>query len=370
MKSAMSSTLPINMSQTYGSISNSLAPTAEGTDETAHPNSKENRERDEASTPPKRKGTRGDKDKNSPRISSIYLQSEDPRSSESVGESLQMNFTSIRNVMIIVRKNRRMHILSWMHLSRRQLCLFTLPEAILTTVASILAFLVSSELLPDDNHKAILSVIVGSTTGVVVFLQTMAAFCDYGTRAAMHQGTANDLEDLQNDLEILMLKTGQIMSNDFHKLVQDDMTYGEAIQRVQATNTDALKYSQSFETIQNRLTHSMSTCKSNIPMEIAAAFEGLQTGFSMTMTKETAEHYKKAYGTKEAFYILHDRAFDILQGEIIATRFFPMRLPDPQTMVKNSLDKLKCQFSEYRFHVADPNFQYTNDATKDEENQN
>ena len=83
-----------------------------------------------------------------------------------------------------------------------QFWLFTVPQAILTMISAILAFMATSELF-DAKTKIIINTIVGSASGIVVFLQTMSGVCDYGIRASMHQTTALSLRSLGDDLSLV-----------------------------------------------------------------------------------------------------------------------------------------------------------------------
>jgi len=89
----------------------------------------------------------------------------------------------------------------------RQFWFFTVPQAILTMISNILAFVATTDLI-NERTKIILNTIVGSTSGIVVFLQTMSGICDYGTRGAMHNGAAIDLGDLRDDLVLSGFKLG------------------------------------------------------------------------------------------------------------------------------------------------------------------
>jgi hypothetical protein len=88
-----------------------------------------------------------------------------------------------------VQMNMMKNELAWQFLSGRQFWLFTIPQAIFTMLSSILAFMATSKLF-DEKTKIIINTIVGCTSAIVVFLQTMSGVCDYGTRAAMHDSVS------------------------------------------------------------------------------------------------------------------------------------------------------------------------------------
>jgi hypothetical protein len=88
-----------------------------------------------------------------------------------------------------VQMNMSKNELAWQFLSGRQFWLFTILQAIFTMLSSILAFMATSKLF-DEKTKIIINTIVGSTSAIVVFLQTMSGVCNYGTRAAMHDSVS------------------------------------------------------------------------------------------------------------------------------------------------------------------------------------
>ena len=104
-----------------------------------------------------------------------------------------------------VQINLIKHNLASMFFASRQFWVFTITQGVLTMIASILAFVASSSLI-EERTKDIIATIVGSTSGVVVFLQTMAGVCNYGTRAAMHASAAIDLRDLRDEIVLIKFK--------------------------------------------------------------------------------------------------------------------------------------------------------------------
>ncbi|VEU44205.1 unnamed protein product [Pseudo-nitzschia multistriata] len=282
---------------------------------------------------------------------------------------VQMTYVSATQIERMVTVSLYMHNLSWKHLSCRQFYWFTMPQAVLTAVASVLAFVATSDALSDDEaSKVILNLIVGSTASLVVFLQTMSGLKNYGTRAAMHQGAAVDLKDLLCDLHILKMKMSQVENIDQEYL---DMMRGIQPKDPEAdaeADKEALKYSETFGTIQSRLTQTLNACKSNIPMEISAAFNGLRTTAHLAMTKANFESFEKIYGHENFLNTYYSKADDILQGEILGSRFFPMKLPYSKVMVKKTMEILYTQFKDYDRH--DFGFDSsTDDATNDVEKQ-
>ena len=185
-------------------------------------------------------------------------------------------------------------------------------------LSSILAFVATSDLL-DNKTKVVINIIVGSTSGVVVFLQTMSGVCGYGTRAAMHDSAAVDLRDLRDHLVLLTqklnLKETQKRINDagptFAELVGVNDTKTEDDEGV-GENEDN---TSNFEDIQSRFKQSLSGCKATVPLETSEAFQGVQSDLNLTATWKALEFMYGKYHHSHIFEFVHLKAFDILSQE-------------------------------------------------------
>ena len=175
-----------------------------------------------------------------------------------------------------VQMNMIKHNLASRFFQHRQFWCLTIPQAILTMISSILAFLATTKLF-DVRATIIINTIVGSTSGVVVFLQTMSGICAYGTRGAMHEAVAIDLRDLRDDLVLLRCKLGL---EDYMQNIKQDVCD-------ESDEEDEYEYDRSFESIQNRFQQSLSGCKSNVPMELSEAFHGVKSNYMVMLTKTT-----------------------------------------------------------------------------------
>jgi hypothetical protein len=182
-----------------------------------------------------------------------------------------------------VQMNMIKHNLASRFFQHRQFWCLTIPQAILTMISSILAFVATSELF-DVRATIIINTIVGSTSGVVVFLQTMCGICAYGTRCAMHEAVAIDLRDLRDDLVLLRCKLGL---EDYTQNIKQDVC---------DESDEEDEYDHSFESIQNRFQQSLSGCKSNVPMELSEAFHGVKSNYMVMLTKTNIRSIEKVCG--------------------------------------------------------------------------
>jgi hypothetical protein len=74
-----------------------------------------------------------------------------------------------------------------------------IPSATLTMTSAILAFLSTSE-LTDEDTKNVFAIVVGVSSVLATFLQTLGSFFAYSSRRDMHGAAASDLGDLRDDI--------------------------------------------------------------------------------------------------------------------------------------------------------------------------
>jgi len=259
-----------------------------------------------------------------------------------------------------VNMNMVKHQLASKYLSARQFWFFTVPQALLTMLSGILAFLATTDLL-NATAKIVTNTIVGSISGVVVFLQTMSGNCNYGTRAAMHGSTAIDLRDLRDDLVLLKQKLELIESRTLTQKLTDASSQTSAAAGTNDTmggnedeNTDD-QGGGNFNDIQTRFKQSLSGCKSTVPMPISEAFHGLQSDMLMKQSKKSMDYLFNIYQIGHFNEYIELKAFDMLAGEIMHYPLYPLYLPNSEKMVEETMDRLKKEIHESEsFWIPEP----------------
>ena len=252
-----------------------------------------------------------------------------------------------------VQMNMTKHKLAKKVFSARQFWFFTVPQAILTMLNSVLAFVATSDLL-DNKTKVIINIIVGSMSGAVVFLQTMSGVCRYGTRAAMHDSTTVDLRDLCDHLLLIKQKLviketrkrNQNISIDFRPTYESVGINDANTEDDDEDDYNSGDNASNFEDIQTRFRQSLSGCKSTVPLAISEAFQGVQSDLNLTGTHKTMEYLYEKYHHFRIFDYMHLKAFDILSIEITNYQFFPICLPNSDKMVEVTMDRLRKKAKE------------------------
>jgi len=285
-----------------------------------------------------------------------------------------LNFDSAMELEYQVQINLIKHNLASMHFQSRQFWLFTITQGVLTMLASILAFIASSALIPEIT-KDILATIVGSTSGIVVFLQTMSGVCNYGTRAAMHASAAIDLRDLRDHIVLIKFKVkkeaeqgivashyqhstrrGSFLTaamtaggNDNGDSSSDDEEDDEEAKKVkEEEEKQEQEHDNTFARIQQRYRQSLSGCKSNIPMGLSEAFHGLHSNLLVSESMDNTMYMRNIYGPKtNSKNIIHFKAFDILASEILNDSWYPLLLPNSQKVIDKSMARLNKELNKY-----------------------
>lgn len=202
--------------------------------------------------------------------------------------------------------------------------------------ASILAFVATTELL-NENQTIIVNVVVGSTSAIVVFLQTMAGICKYETRGAMHDAVSIDLSDLQSNLKMLMLKLGYVESS---------MT-GTESQQADDGEEDHDDENETFEGIIHKFDQSLVACKSIIPLELTGIWHDATSELNLSSTDAAIGQFSKVYHPlgflPHVGVNLRVKLFNILAEEIMDFPLFPFYLPNPKVIVKASMKRLRAE---------------------------
>jgi len=252
-----------------------------------------------------------------------------------------------------VNLNMVKHQLASKYFSARQYWFFTVPQAFLTMLSGIIAF---------GATNLITNNIVGSMSGLVVFLQTMSGNCNYGTRSAMHGSIAIDLRDLRDDLVLLKQKLELVESR---QRPNQKLTDASSHTSTTAGTNDTMGGNEdentddqgggNFNDIQARVKQSLSGCKSTVPMRISEAFHGLQSNLLLKQSKKSMDYLSNIYQIGHFNEYIELKAFDMLAGEIMNYPFYPLFLPNSQKMVKDTTKRLKKELRESEsFWILEP----------------
>ena len=247
------------------------------------------------------------------------------------------------------------HRIALSHFTRRQFLFFTLPQALFTMLSSTLAFVAASdEISPEFMDKYTLT--AGFSSALVVFIQGLSAYFDYGSRAVRHETAADDLTEIFTEIDLLYRKLYQrkFNSESYLRFLRNSMNekYDDNFEKCdddddddeKGNGTDSL---ETYEGIQSRF-QQCEAGNSPIPLRISEAFKGLETTFSAVIySRQNARYLLRKYGNYECFDIVESQAFDILSVEMLNYPFSPLFLPNPKKLVKKSMGELVRMQSEY-----------------------
>ena len=205
-----------------------------------------------------------------------------------------------------------------------------------------------------------MNTVVGATSGVVVFLQTMSGLCLYGSRAAMHDATAISLRNLRDDL--IMIKVGSA----FEAQQRHRMKLANKVQRKHCnseddfyddsndtawdddndddTDTDTKNNGDTFSDMRIRFKQCQMGLQSVVPMQISDAFHSVDSNIMIQQTQHNFEVFVKMYGamfTESTQCVIYFKAYDILVGEFLESPGFPFFLPKPSVIVAATMKKMR-----------------------------
>jgi len=186
-----------------------------------------------------------------------------------------------------------------------------------------------------------LNTITGSASVIVVFIQTIAGICNYGTRAHMHQVVTLDLRDLRDDMVLLRFK----LKLDYQQQGKDPD--GKTDDDEQDEGSTELDFD--FESIRSRFLQTLSGCKSVVPMKLMEAFHGIKSNMMVSETRSTAQYFTNTYD--DSLDVCYERmgfkVYDILASEILGFSFFPLTFPEPTVVIETTMKRLKEEMLTY-----------------------
>mmetsp|Transcript_2323 Transcript_2323/g.2708 ORF Transcript_2323/g.2708 Transcript_2323/m.2708 type:complete len:430 (-) Transcript_2323:144-1433(-) len=268
-----------------------------------------------------------------------------------------------QKVMIDLEKHR----LANEYFSIRQYRYFTIPQAVLTLFSSFLAFFSSS--IASSNFEVkltskldldlvtILTLIVGSISSIVVFLQTVSGECIYGKRATMHDAMSINLRNLGNELSL------SVPNNNPTQSITNQHTHWPARNNVNNNQTEVDKV-KNIKSYVDRYKEYQNVCKSEFPLEINTLFNKFETDFETEIGKAKseiqlavieifAEKNNSNYGKKysfmntasldlvEKFKPLFAKALRNLVKSCTTSLLFPIFLPDPEQVTAYAMESIK-----------------------------
>ena len=216
----------------------------------------------------------------------------------------------------------------------------------------------TSELF-DNKTKVILNTIVGSASGIVVFLQTMSGVCNYGIRASMHESTALNLRNLRDDLSILKHKiamedrmkennndNNNNKNNNSRNKCDDDNDNDDDDDPATSNSNSS---SCTFDDLRTRFSQCLIGCQSTIPLKISDAFNHIDSSLQLMLTGKNAtvlrHKYSDAYPTHFPDDIIMDifcfKAYQILVTNMVDSPYWPFLIPDSHPIVHATIDRLK-----------------------------
>mmetsp|Transcript_27546 Transcript_27546/g.64638 ORF Transcript_27546/g.64638 Transcript_27546/m.64638 type:complete len:536 (+) Transcript_27546:66-1673(+) len=278
-------------------------------------------------------------------------------------KGVSLNYVSASELEYQVQMNLIKHNIASKYFASRNFWLFTIPQAVFTMLTSILAFVSTSELLL-NRQKIFIATVVGSLSGVVVFLQTLAGVCNYETRSSMHSSASIDMRDLRDEIILIKFKLKKEETdtkgggNGKIGKTRDNKSVSIASQSKSDENSDSDSDSDSddesiteedntFGRIQQRYRQSLSGCKSIVPMEVSEAFHGMKSNLMIMDSIDQKKYMASVYGPKKDYHnLIYFKAFDILAEEIMEHWMFPISLPNPRMIVGKAMKQLEDRLDE------------------------
>jgi len=229
------------------------------------------------------------------------------------------------------------HVLAFEYFEYTAFWHFSLPQAFLTALSSVLAFSGSAEML--KPYAEYISLIVGCLSATVVLIQTVGGVKTYDLRADRHKTAAVLLRDLNDEMTLIKMKLKQIAKLKLEHHEDDHSHFDDP--------------DLTFEMVQKRYAQCLSSCSSNAPLRIVEAFRGLETNIELQESTENLALIDGVYGDMDHKTMFRNKAYDILAGEIINSGIFPHKLPNSKDMIQKTMHKLKIRLKENKSFYHD-----------------
>ena len=276
-----------------------------------------------------------------------------PRSHDSVEhrDETKVDWKSSVSLQCVCKHDQCMHKLTCAHLEARQFWFFTIPQALVTMLGGLLAFLCAADKFTCGTDRSV-EMAVGSFAVVSVFMQTVEGVCKYGIRASMHFVAAIDLRDLSSDLKLLMVKLKAVGEKDIANRKNDNnsnISYNSPsmikdTEGNQGGKTNKTNTSES-QCIELRYQQSSQGCKSFVELSISEAFELLHTELMVKLDKNAMQHFEDKVGS-DWYSNLYLGACDRLCAEITSYNYWPLFVPNSNQVVSNTMKLIQRDWKE------------------------
>ncbi len=269
-----------------------------------------------------------------------------------------------------ILKDRKMHMLASLHFNGRGSVVF-LKSAIVTLIQAGLAILAQSDLNIDNwaVHQSNITVAIAFLAAYSVFWQSLVKNWNYNGRASLHDSAAAALGKLHKTSELRRRqekalknkgtsggavsetqspseeeKTEEVADDDAAAAAGSDATTGAPAGG--DTKPDSVEKkkefmdSSLFDQLVKQYEQALEGCNSFIPPGIVAAFELLDNQIGVCKRK-----IDTGLDTGHKVRVEWEKVYPTLYRELYATIItqpgWPLRVPNPQTVVKKTLKRFK-----------------------------
>ncbi len=252
-------------------------------------------------------------------------------------QSFTIEHSCYEHLMMEIRKNLKMHRLAADFFRFQNFVFFQLPQAVFAIASTILAFMGAVDVFEGVTQTKIVAM-AGFFSALVVLLQTLSAYCSYGTRASMHEGTTMYLRELNDESTILM-----------SKLNRSDVTEKEDESNQQSHQTSVEMNEDTYSSLLSRYRHSLKGCKSDVPTKITEAFAEVDSFVLLSRTSTNRMYLMECgmFGSQE-FRGITLKAYDRLGSNMVGYFYWPLKIPSPKKVVRVTIEETRSELHRMR----------------------
>ena len=247
-------------------------------------------------------------------------------------------------MMCEVLKERKKHMLASLHYNKRGDILFIF-SAIITLLQAFLASLAQAEADRLESHQSSFNLTIAFLAAFSVFWQSLLKNWNYKGRATLHDSAAVALGKIYKTTRLKVREMKANEDEDESKDGKDDPKLDDP-----KPNEDE---KEANETSNNMMHHSLVAqfeqategCTSLVPAKINAAFELLDNKIEVCKRKVyktgtgTDEENAKKVRVKVKWDSVYTSLYRELSAVIIRRKKWPFFLPDPESVVNETIDK-------------------------------
>lgn len=252
-------------------------------------------------------------------------------------QSSTIDHSCYEHLMMEIRKNLKMHRLAADYFKFQNFVFFQLPQAVFAIVSTILAFMGAVDVFEGATQTKIVT-IAGFFSALVVLLQTLSAYCTYGTRASMHEGATMYLRELDDESTIVMSKLNK---SDLTE-IREDESHQESLQA-------SVEMNETYSSLLGRYRHSLKGCKSDVPIKIREAFAEVDSFVLLSRTSTNRMYLMECgmFGSQE-FRGITLKAYDRLGSNMVGYFFWPLKIPCPKEVVRVTIEETRSDLHRMR----------------------